>query len=46
MAELTLVVLAGLLVVGIAFDQLQARARDHDAEVSHRRLLAEIRRQP
>lgn len=46
MIVLTLVVLAGLLVVGIAFDELRGRARDHEADASHRRLLHELRRLP
>lgn len=46
MIVLVLVVLAGLLVLSFVVEELRGRARDHEAEASHRRLLHELRRLP
>lgn len=43
---LALVLLAGAALIGVAVDVLRAVACDVPDEVSHRRLLTELRRQP
>jgi hypothetical protein len=42
--NVAVVVLAGLVILGVAWDWFETRARDEDAEARHQSLMRELRR--